>query len=170
MADGEPRVPQQGEGARHQCAHVLVRSLAAEEEEVDVRIRRQLAATVASEGHHRDLVLRGEQRGRAFRGGQAAGPGHHDVHEVAAGGGQVASAAPEPMADAQALGLDLQEAAEPLHAVRLRWRRIDRAVRVRRAGQSFEHDGTDTEQPPCLRACARRWHACGARAGNDLQR
>src|SRR5213076_1843061 len=98
----------------HHRPDVLVRAVGVEEEQVYVRERRQLPAAVAAEGDDRDLVLLAGQRRRELGGGELAGPAHHHVDEVTPPGGDLTPPESEPVARAEALGLDLQEALERL--------------------------------------------------------
>jgi hypothetical protein len=85
-----------------------------EEQEIDVRGRRQLAASVTSQGHDRALrELLACARGRVFRG-RAADAQEQCVHHVAARGRDLEAVQPEPLAHAEALAFQAQEAAVAL--------------------------------------------------------
>ena len=82
-----------------------------EEQEIDVRGRRQLAAAVTSQGHDRALrELLACAGGRVFRG-RAADAQQQRVHHVAACGRDLEPVQPESLAHAKALAFQAQEAA-----------------------------------------------------------
>jgi hypothetical protein len=82
-----------------------------EEQEIDVRRRRQLPAAVAAQGHDRALrELLARARGRVF-GRRAADAQEQRVHHVAARRRDLEPIQPEPLAHAQALAFQPQEAA-----------------------------------------------------------
>ena len=152
MAHGEPRVPQERERLLHHRPDVLVRAVGVEEEQVHVGARRQLPAAVAAESDDRDLVLLAGQRRRELGGRELTGPAHDHVDEVAAPGGDLTPPEPEPVARAEALGLDLQEALERLRRLAdagAGSRDVERAVRApQRVGEREVHgSGRESARP-----------------------
>ena len=98
----EPGVPERDEGALHERRHRRRGMSRVQEEQVDVGEGTKLAAPVAAQRDHRalrELVLRpavGPGRGLA------AGPRHHQVHEVTARRRDLGSTEAEALAHAQA--------------------------------------------------------------------
>ena len=84
------------------------------EEQVDVGEGAELAAPVPSERDHRALRELPLDRAVGPGRGLAAGPGHHQVHEVAPRRRDLGPAEAQGLAHAQALVLELQEAPEGL--------------------------------------------------------
>ena len=128
-----------------------------EEQEIDVRERRQLAPAVAAEGDHGDLILADGQARRTFRRRDPAGPADHHVDEIAARRRHLTPRSPEPVADPEPLGLRLEEPAECGRRLRRRRVGIDgRAGTVRGTHGVLERKfhGDPTRQSPCLRVAA----------------
>ena len=112
VSDRQADVPEELQHLLHEAAHPLRRAALVQEEQVHVGERRELRAPVAAERHHRapgegqpGLDVRLRQR-------EPAGVGHHLVHLVAAGRGDLEPPQSEPVPHPQAVGLELDEALE----------------------------------------------------------